>query len=436
MAALLAARVLSEQFARVTLVERDALAVGAVSRKGVPQGNHAHGLLASGYRVLDEYFPGLMDELEAAGAPRGDIVGEFLWYLHGGWKLRHDAGLRGMTVSRPALESAVRERVRALARVGVLDRRSVERPLLERGRVIGVVLADGEALTADLVVDATGRGSRSPRWLEEWGYGRPETKSVRVDVGYATRVFERRPGDLHNSMGGFFAGSSPAETRFGAVLAVEGRRWVVTLEGMLGDYPPTDDDAWLEWSRSLPTDDVYELARGRRSLGPVVSYRFRADQRRRFERMKRFPEGYLVVGDAVCSFHPVYGQGMSVAAMEAKALGESLAAGDRDLARRFFRACSRIVDTPWLLATGEDLRYPQIEGKRPPLAGLLNRYLERVHHVATFDAEVCRRFFHVTNLRAPPSSLLTPATMRRVLLARKPAPSTAHTTPAPLHQPD
>ena len=425
MAGLLAARALSDHFERVTVVERDALPSAVESRKGVPQGKHAHGLLASGYRVMDAYFPGMMDELEAAGAPRGDVVGDFLWYQYGGWKLRHESGLGGMTVSRPALEDRVRRKVRALANVELVEGWRVEEPLHDATRraVVGVRVSDvasgsEQTLEADLVVDATGRGSQSPKWLERWGYGRPPTELVRVDVGYATRLFERKPHDFRDSMGAIIAGTPPHSTRYAAVLAAEGDRWIVTLAGMLGDYPPDEETGWLEWARLLPTPDVHQLAVANRSIGGIAVYRFPANQRRRYERMKSFPAGYLVVGDAVCSFNPIYGQGMSAAAMESQALGECLSAEHDALARRFFAAAADVADIPWLIATGEDLRYPQVEGKRPPLAGVVNRYMERVHRVATYDAVVCGRFFDVLNLLAPPPALMAQRIARRVMLAR------------------
>src|SRR5215510_2421937 len=165
MSGLLAARALSSHFARVTLVERDALPERDESRKGVPQSNHAHGLLASGYRAMDEYFPGMMDELEALGAPRGDVVGDFLWFQYGRWKLRHDAGLRGITVSRPFLEAAIRRRVRGLPNVTFLDGTEARKPSFDAaaGRVTGVTVRprgseSDQFLSADLVVDAGGRG--------------------------------------------------------------------------------------------------------------------------------------------------------------------------------------------------------------------------------------------------------------------------------------
>ena len=373
MAGLLAARALSDHFERVTIIERDVLPSEPSSRKGVPQGNHAHGLLASGFRVLDEFFPGMMDDLHSAGAPRGDVVGDFLWFQYGGWKLRHESGLGGITVSRPALETAIQKHVRALPNVELEEGWRTERPTFDAQarRVTGVAVRstsddDEKLLVSDLVVDATGRGSRSPKWLEGWGFGRPAVHSVRVDVGYSTRIFERKPHDLRDSrMGAIIAGTPPHSTRYAAVLAAEDDRWVVTLAGMLGDYPPTDDAGWLEWARTLPTSDVYQLALANRCLTEeILAYRFPANERRRYEQMKRFPEGYLVVGDAICSFNPIYGQGMSAAAMEAKALHECVAERDERLARRFFAAAKKVADIPWAIATGEDLRYPQVEGHR------------------------------------------------------------------------
>ena len=427
MGGLLAARALASHFARVTLVERDALPERDESRKGVPQSNHAHGLLASGYQAMDEYFPGMMDELEALGAPRGDVVGDFLWFQYGHWKLRHDSGLRGITVSRPCLEAAIRRRVKALPNVTFLEGAEGVKPAFDTGtgRVTGLVVRSkdrtaGETLCADLVVDASGRGSQSPRWLEESGCGHPEEITVKVNVGYATRTFARKPGEFFGSMGGIVSGTPPASTRYGAVLAAEHARWVVTLVGILSDYPPTDEAGWVAFAETLPVRAVHQLVTSAQPLTDIVSYRFPANQRRVYERMSRFPAGYLVIGDAVCSFNPIYGQGMSVAATEAKALDECLTVGLDGLSQRFYARTRRIVDIPWAIATGEDLRFPQVEGRRPPGFGLVNRYLERVHAMASSDPVVCRKFFDVLNLLAPPPSLMSPGVAWRVLGRSKP----------------
>jgi 2-polyprenyl-6-methoxyphenol hydroxylase-like FAD-dependent oxidoreductase len=431
MGGLLAARALSGTFKHVTIVERDVLPGNAELRQGVPQAAHAHGLLASGYRVMDAYFPGLMKELQSLGAINGDVVGDFLWFQYGRWKLRHKSGLGGIVVSRPCLEGAIRRAVRAIPNIAFLEGTSAVKPVFDQsaGRVTGLMVrprtgAD-EMMAADLVVDATGRGSQSPKWLEEWGFGSPEVLQVKVDVGYATRVFERRPGDFFNSMGGIISGTPPIHRRLAAVLAAEGPRWVVTLAGVLGDHPPMDEQGWTSFAASLPVPCVHELVSTAQPIGSIATYRFPANRRVLYERMARFPEGYLITGDAVCSFNPIYGQGMSTAALDAKALEESLSTGSLGLASRFFNRVSKLVDIPWTIATGEDLRYPEVEGKRPPGFTLVNRYLERVHAIASADEIVCRHFFDVLNLLAPPPSLMAPQVAWRVLA--RPAPKGAGT---------
>jgi 2-polyprenyl-6-methoxyphenol hydroxylase-like FAD-dependent oxidoreductase len=427
MGGLLAARALSSHFDRVTIVERDGLPDEAAVRKGVPQSAHAHGLLASGYRIMDGYFPGMMDELEAGGAPRGDVVGNFLWFQYGHWKLRHEAGLRGITVSRPCLESAIRQRVKAIRNVRFVESTTAVKPVFDpaAGRVIGVVIRRHEplqesTLAADLVVDASGRGSQSPKWLEEWGFKPPDTLVVKVNVGYATRIFARSAGEFFDSMGGLIAGSPPANSRYGAVLAAEGPRWVVTLVGSMGDYPPDTIPEWNAFAATLPVPAVHELVSTATPLSDIRTYRFPANQRQLYERLARFPDGYLVIGDALCSFNPIYGQGMSVAASEAKALEESEPSRLEGLARRFYARAASIVDIPWQIATGEDLRFPQVEGTRPRGFHIVNRYLDRVHAMASADAAVCRRFFDVLNLLAPPTALMSPAMAWRVLAHRLP----------------
>jgi len=425
---LLAARALSNHFRDVIVVDRDVLSDAADLRKGVPQAAHAHGLLASGYSVIDGYFPGLVDELLALGAQRGDIVGDFLWFQYGRWKLRHSSGLQGIIVSRPCLEAGIRRRVRALPNVSFRDGTACVKPVFDPAlaRVTGVIVrpADGRdetTLSADLVVDASGRGSQSPKWLDEWGFGQPEVMRVKVDVGYATRVFERRPGDFFNTTGGIISGTPPKDTRYAAVLAAEGNRWTITLTGSIGDHPPTDEAGWMRFAASLPVPAVHDLAKSARPLSDIVAYRFPANERKLYERMKRFPDRFLVVGDAVCSFNPIYGQGMSVASMESRALDASLGDGLDGLARRFYARARKIVDIPWAIATGEDLRFPSVEGVRPPGFHLVNRYLDRVHAAASVDPVVCRKFFDVLNLLAPPPSLMSPPTMWRVLSRRRPA---------------
>lgn len=421
-AGLAAARVLSAHFERVTLVERDPLdAADALppSRKGVPQGSQGHGILTSGYRLLERYFPGLVDDLVGAGAQRADTTGDFLWYQFGGWKLRADSGLEGLVVSRPLLDLHVLRRVRQLPNVAVLDGYEGLAPMLDGDRVRGLRVRARNttreiALDADLVLDASGRASRASKWLSESGFGRVDESIVKVDVGYASAYFERRPGDLYGARGAMIAGTPPESTRSAAIFGVEGGRWLVTLVGAQRDYPPNDPRSFHEFARSLPTPEAHELLAGREPLGAIASFRFPANRRLHFERLPRFPEGFLLLGDALCCFNPMYGQGVAVAMIEAEALDTCLQAGLERLGARFLRRASKLIDIPWTVTTGEDRRYASAGARRPHTA-LLHQYVERVHYAARRDPVVLQRFFQIVTMLSAPSAMLSPGFMWRVL---------------------
>jgi 2-polyprenyl-6-methoxyphenol hydroxylase-like FAD-dependent oxidoreductase len=417
---LLAARVLAETFAAVTVVERDDLAVDAGSpRRGVPQGRHAHGLLARGREVLEEFFPGLSDELIGLGVPVRDLQAGFRWVNDGRLLRRAPSGLLGLGVSRPLLESRIRARVRGLPTVSLLD--GTDATGLAAGadgrRVTGLrVLQRGagtaeRVVEADLVVDATGRGSRSPRWLEALGHQAPPVEQVHIGLAYASRSYRRAP----DGPDGTAIGATADRARGGVMIAQEGDRWIVSFGGFLGDAPPLDHDGYTAYAATLPSPFIHEVIRDAEPLSDAVRFRFPASTRRRYERLRRFPDGYLVFGDALSSFDPVYGQGMSVAALEALELRDALAGGDRGLAGRFFRAAASVIDGPWDIAVGGDLRFPGVQGRRTPRVRMVNAYLRRLHVAAEHDPEVGRAFLRVVNLVDRPERLLAPAVAARVL---------------------
>lgn len=432
-----AARALSNHYQSVTIVERDCFSDAAQrlesgqygpgealtpGRKGVPQGNHAHGLLSSGYKVLDQYFPALMDDLIASGASQLDITGDFLWYQFGCWKMRTDCGLRGVVASRPLLEHKVREQLLKLPNIQLLDNQEVVEPCFDsaNGTITGVQLrprsgGDVRTLVADLVVDASGRGSRSPRWLAKWGLPDVKEETVKIDIGYATAHFERRPGDAFGAMGALVAASPPTMARGGGIFGVEGNRWVVTLSGGLRDYPPIELEGFRKFARTLPGGIVHNVIKNRKPMTDILQYRFATNRRLRYEQMQEFPRGFLVLGDALCSFNPIYGQGMSVGLLECQALDECLHVGTENLAKRFFQKASVLVDNPWTIATGEDLKFPSVEGKRAFGSSWIHRYMERAHQAAASDPVVLRRFFEVANLLRAPTGMMTPSIAWRVL---------------------
>jgi hypothetical protein len=271
------------------------------------------------------------------------------------------------------------------------------------------------------VVDATGRGSRTPTWLAALGYARPGTEQVRIGLGYATRTY-RLPADALGGDLGVLQAPTPTHPRGAALLRLEGDRWMVTLVGVLGDHPPTDPDGFLAFARSLRFPDVYQAIRDGEPLDDPVAFRFPASVRHRYERLDRFPDGLLVVGDAVASFNPIYGQGMSVAAAQALALRRHLARGTRPQPRRLFGELARVVDVPWDIAVGGDLAFPGVQGRRTVKVRLGNAYLARLHAAAARDARLAAAFLRVAGLVAPPASLLRPGVLLRVLQhGRRPA---------------
>jgi 2-polyprenyl-6-methoxyphenol hydroxylase-like FAD-dependent oxidoreductase len=433
MAGLLTARVLADHFSRVTLVERDRLPDGPAFRVGVPQSRHLHILLARGLEVIEQLFPGIEAELVAGGAVPVEWPRDALWLTPRGWSDRFDTGLRLLSASRELLEWGVRRRLAAIGTVRFLEGREITGPLADAdGRQIeGVRLrtrppAGGEAgaveeLRAGLVVDASGRTSRAPEWLAELGYERPAETKINSFLGYASRCYAIPAGFEADWRLVFLQGVPPANARGGGLFPIEGDRWIVTLAGAGGDYPPTDDEGFLAFARSLRSPILYEAIRRADPLTPIHGYRRTENQRRFYEKLARLPERFLVAGDAICAFNPIYGQGMTAAAQGALVLDRLLRERADDdpaeLPLRFQREVAKVNAGAWLIATGEDLRYPTTEGgERTVGTRLIHRYLDRVIGAATRDETVNRAFLDVLQLVAPPTTLFKPRILVPALL--------------------
>jgi 2-polyprenyl-6-methoxyphenol hydroxylase-like FAD-dependent oxidoreductase len=426
MGGLLAGRALVDYYDEVTLVDRDALPLAYEPRKGVPQGRHTHGLLARGRDVLEQLFPGFTAEMVAEGAVTGDVAEAILWFNHGFYLCNAHSDLSGLAISRPMLEGGVRRRLLQFPNVRIRERCDALELVhdRDRNRVTGVEVAPREGskemISSDLLVDASGRGSRSPSWLGAMGYAKPREEQIKVNIGYKTRLYRRRPEDLHGKMGAIIAACRPA-WRFGIVLAQEGERWTVSLGGYFGDEVPADDLGFIEFARNLPKPEVFDVIKDAEPLGPILPYQFSTNQRRYYEELARFPEGFVVSGDALCSFNPVYGQGMTVACTEAMKLRECLAKGSEGIGRRFFRAAGRLIDIPWQIAVGSDLQHERVEGKRTAQVRFVNWYIERLFRSANRDSVLATKFLEVANLMRAPSTLLSPAVALRVWKGQSPS---------------
>jgi 2-polyprenyl-6-methoxyphenol hydroxylase-like FAD-dependent oxidoreductase len=424
---LLAARVLADFYSTVTVVERDILPDGPVARRGVAQSNLPHLPAARGAQIMDELFPGFVDELVAGGARvwnDGDLS-RFWVSFRGHRFLRSgtipDPGsLVSYYVSRPFIEWRLRRRAYAIPNVEILQGHDAMRLTSspKRDRVTGVVVArrdSGAATTmaADLVVDATGRGSRAPVFLDDLGYPRPHEDQLTVHVSYAGMPVHLPSGTLREYLA--FSGPEPSRPVCFAMFAGENDTYRLAVQTVAGQKPPADRTALLDCLADMAPPHVLAAAQRAEPLADMTRYRFPSNRWRRYDKLARTPDGLIVAGDALCNFNPLYGQGMSVAAIEALILRHCLQQGDRNLPQRFFHLSAKEIRVAWDAAVGSDLALPQISGKRPPSIRLINAYLDRVLAAAETDPAVVQQFLRSMNLVDPPSHLLRPSIMLRVL---------------------
>ncbi|MFF4219489.1 NAD(P)/FAD-dependent oxidoreductase [Streptomyces nondiastaticus] len=428
MAGLLAARVLTETHEQVVIIDRDVLPVTATHRCAVPQARHSHWLLASGLSTLESFFPGLSAELTAAGATPADPHHDGSWVFDGYQAKRARSDLAWLMMSRTLVESRVRGRVTALPGVRLLPGHEVLGLLGAAGKsaVGGVrVVRRGRSrpvldVRADLVVDASGRGSRVPLWLRELGYPPPRENRVRLTIAYATRHYRR---DRHHPPGTLTTGAyaTPVRTRGAALSVQENDRWVLTLVGILGDEPPLDADGFTAFGVSLGDPAIRQIVTGAEPLDVPLRARFPECSRRRYERLRRLPEGLVVIGDAMCSSNPALAHGMSVAAMQAQVLRDSLLKGPDRLSRRYFRKAARVLTVPWIATLMSDVRCHEAGRRRPPvlwLTDLGRTVLSRAMERDTVVTEACLRVAHLVT---GPWLLFSPSVVLRVLLAQVPS---------------
>lgn len=424
MAGLMAARALADHFEEVIVLERDRMPDGPKPRKGVPQGRHLHVLLEAGRDVAEHFFPGIVPHMQREGMSVIDLTNDVAWHHFGVWKTRCEGSARGLLFTRPFFEHHVRERLKALCNVSLRYGTTVAalRRSADAGTITGVVLDDGSELEADLVVDASGRGSRVPGWLEELGYARPVDEEVGVDLTYTSGLFEPPRG---------FAGewkllieypSSRNDWRSGFISCVEGNRWVVSLNGYFKEGPGLTQESFLAYAKSLPRPELHDYVAQAKPLSELVTHRVPTNRWRHYEKLSRFPEGLVVLGDSVCALNPVFGQGMSAASMQAQVLAEALVEQARvrpgdviGLEKRVRMRLPRVLRLPWFLTSTLDLNFPPARGKRPFGHGVLMAYVSRLLELTSTSPHVFRSLAQVLSLKSGLWEILKPSVSLRVL---------------------
>ncbi|WP_091456395.1 FAD-dependent oxidoreductase [Actinokineospora iranica] len=410
-AGLSAARVLADRFERVTLVEQDTVDADTEYRGGVPQARHTHALLARGAAILEELFPGLRAELAGRGAPVFDLGESGRLLLPTGWAPRGAIGVPIQSATRAALEAGIRRRVMANPAVTVLGGVRVDGLCWDGDRVTGV-RGGGRTIEADLVVDASGRTSTlSTAALAEAGHPLPAERVVRGDLSYSSRLY-RVPADFQADWTATACLTYAPGTRRGAVVfPVEGGRWLITLIGAGGEVTPADEAGFLAYARSLPNPHIADSVAAAEPVAPLYRVVKLNNRWTLFHRAPRWPERLLCVGDVVCALNPVYGQGMTVAAMQALALRGLLADHARrgdltGLARRFQRQAARDLRLPWLMATSSDLAWNLDEAAAH--TRVAHWYFDRVLDLIPRDRDLFRRFYLTAHMAASPAALLHP----------------------------
>ncbi len=426
-AGLTAARVLSDHFEQVTVIERDQLPEEAEYRKGVPQARHAHQLMLRGRQALEGLFPGLSQDLLDKGAVQVNIGQHLYWHVFGRERVNYESALNMLSMSRPLLESTIYRSIRELPNVRVIQRTAVIgletdasgaavsgvriRPLTGDHR-----LGDATTLSADLVVDCSGRESRAPEWLQELGFPAPERIEISSEPSYASRVY-RRPAGFPEEIKAIYIQQTPPDLqRGGIILPMEDDLWQVSLVGMRGDYVPTDEAGFLEFARSLPNPALYEAIDQAQPVSPIYGFRHGETCERRYQDLERYLEGFVALGDAAYTFNPVYGQGMTVAALSCLTLDACLreqreqGAGLAGLSRRFQARQAESSAGAWQLASGEDRRWAPAEeqAQLDPAAQLAQCYAERVIKTSVVNPAVAEVFFSVMQMIEPPTAFFRP----------------------------
>lgn len=419
----LAARVLSDIYKEVVILERDQVQAGPSPRKGAPQGEHLHALLHAGEYGLEELLPGITEDFHRTGAVKINSTIDLAWFHHGAWKVRYDGGYSTTLQTRPHLEWHIEQYIKRIPNVVFSYNQVVEDFLYneELNQIIGVQLKD-ESIIADLVVDASGVRSLSSNWLGKHGFGIPEEK-VEINLSYVSKQFELSENQDRDWKIKMVYPNPPQEKIGGTISKVEGNRYIVTLMGyhnsVNNQEVVKDDNGFIEMVKKLPRLDIYQEIENATPLTKTSLYRIPNIIWRRFDKVENSPNGLVQIGDTVCRIDPVFGQGMSIAILEALALQKLLQKHEGELHKvpvAFHKSAAKIISPIWNMVITEDFRYPATKGKKPFGLSLQQWYAKNIFHLSSQNQEIYNSFVKVMNLVRPITSLMKPGIIKSVLI--------------------
>lgn len=417
-AGLLTARVLADGFDEVTILERDSLPEDPAPRSGIPQGRHIHVLETAGRETFEDLFPGYGEDLISEGGLIIDLMSDLIHYERGDYLADGPQRMPLYCASRPLFEHVLRQRVTARDSITLRSETQFIDYVFDESesRVEGVTIRENGSeeleVAAELVVDTSGRTSNTRSWLEDQGFPLPDIDEVHIDVAYSTALIERPQTDRR----GLFVPPESGRPRGVVMFPIENKQWQPTLVGVHGDHPPTTKTELIDFANSLPAPEIGDILESQSWVNDnITHYPFPSNRRVRYENLKQFPDDLVVLGDAVCSFNPLYGQGMSTAALQALQLHHTLSnQGREDIGLRFFDAIEEVIDSPWTVAVGGDFEFQETTGPKPRGTDFINSYLDRFIRAAQTDGQLREALVRVFNQEEPPSSLMRPRYILRV----------------------
>jgi len=411
---MLTARILADHFQRVTILDQDDLPDSPVTRRGVPQAGHIHQVMARGSQIFEQLFPGIIGELESHGAIHFDFAESALLQILGQKVPRFQSGVRSVSASRALLEWVVGKRLRGVQKVTVMPQTYALRLQADgNGPVRGIVVRQGGSsgpetvLEADLVVDASGRGSHAPQWLEALGRAKPTEKIIKPGLAYTTRWFRVPESAKVPEVGNWvIVGTMPDFPNIpysGAIARVENGQMICSLVGYGNVTPPDDDASFLEYAKKVPQPYVYQFIRDAEPISPIYKFRGGVNLMRRYDEVQNWPEGFAVVGDAACTFNPAYGQGMTVAGMGAMLLGESVAQGQS--CQTFQKRLIKLYQNPWMMVAGEDSLW-EMGDKATAVQKLASSLQKQLLRTLFATQEGTQHFYEIMHMLRPPAAMV------------------------------
>ncbi|QQN86089.1 FAD-dependent oxidoreductase [Bacillus toyonensis] len=428
MAGKFAAKALSTSFKEVIILEVGDKWDGKASRKRVPQSDHPHVLLKGGEKAIEELFPTITNELIEAGSIINNFTRDLKWHQFGLWKQPFIGEVHMIQQSRPLLEWHIQKRIDQVSNITITYKTLVNGLLVDGklNKVCGVkvkYLETGmqEEVHADIVVDASGFGSKSMEWLREYEIEVQEEK-VRIDLFYATRMFQLKENEELDCCNMLMSPSFP-ENPYGVLIqTIEDNRYFVTFSGYANEKAPQTDNEFYDFAENLSIPNVTEFLNKAEGITDIKTYKIPYQVRRRFDLVNNVPEGLLVVGDAQCRFDPVFGQGVSVAAMEAHQLQlllQSRKQLDKTFTQQFYKKTADIIETPWDMTTTEISRHPKLKRELTTKQKFQLWYTKQIYRLSASDSDVYIRLVRVMNLIRSPFHLFHPKVLLAVLLNRK-----------------